>query len=328
MNTGCNARCRACEIWRQKIGSRLQADEIASWAPGWRRLGIGRIELCGEPTIHPQLETIIDGLRTHGFTLNILSNGLRLQPYLSQIREQAESLTVSLDGPPEIHDWIRGVANAFDRTEKNVRALRSSSPTFPIYGRCAVNRENLRYLNETVETAKKIGLTNISFCRLDTDTAAFGREQLENDDWSERLGALSLQIADTPLVDAVLDRLEAVHQDDFDSRYIVESPRMLRWQLSPALVTHANSGLTRGLRCNAPLMSVVVEPNGDVKPCWFLPAYGNLRKDSLERILDCAEAKSFRANLDVERNRVCQTCITPRVFDDAGNFQRGFPTQG
>ena len=60
--------------------------------------------------------------------------------------------------------------------------------------------------------------------------------------------------------------------------------------------------------CNAPWVSVVLEANGDVRPCFFHPAIGNIRRAPLQTILGDA-LRSFRGSLDVQANTICRQCV-------------------
>lgn len=325
MNSGCNARCITCEIWREKVGTYLSAAEIAEHASKWRERGVKLVELCGEATIHPELVEICAAFTANGLRFSFLSNGLRLGAFSRLIVEQAVSLTVSLDGPPDIHDRVRGVPRAFERLEQGLKVVRALSGTFPVYGRCAVHRENFLHMSDTVETARSLGLTSISFFGIDTDTPAFGREYLDAAAWRDRAMSLAFQADEMEMLDQEVGRLLERRAADFENRFIVESPQLLRLSLSPHQRSRAGNGQLAN-RCNAPFKSAVVEPNGDVKPCWFLPSHGNLRRaKDLHAVLEAPEAVSFRNELSIRDNKVCQRCITPRVFDESGASKSGFP---
>ena len=55
------------------------------------------------------------------------------------------------------------------------------------------------------------------------------------------------------------------------------------------------------VQCNAPWVSAVLEPDGNLRPCFFHPAYGSAA-GGLEDALNSPQAIAFRQSLDVERN--------------------------
>ena len=71
---------------------------------------------------------------------------------------------------------------------------------------------------------------------------------------------------------------------------------------------HLGQGPFPRVDCNAPWASVVIEAQGDVRPCFFHPAVGNLRKRPLTDLLADA-MPAFRRGLDVATNATCQRCV-------------------
>jgi len=53
---------------------------------------------------------------------------------------------------------------------------------------------------------------------------------------------------------------------------------------------------------------VVLEADGDVRPCFFHPAIGNIRRAPLDEILG-GSLRAFRGSLDVQTNAVCTQCV-------------------
>ena len=323
MNSGCNARCLTCEIWRERVGTVLSASVIASYLPEWKEGGVKLIELCGEPTIHPEFREICEMLNAANIRFSVLSNGLKLYKFAELIVDTAVSLTVSLDGPHVVHDQVRNVPRSFERLQRGVEAVRNASGSFPIYGRCALHRLNYKCMADTVDTARALGLTNISFFGLDDDSTAFGREHLEPEKWQDRMSSLAFSSDDIPSLNSYVRAISYSHAEDFESGFIAESPELLHRSLSPH---QRNNGLEieYEVRCNAPYKSVVIEPNGEVKPCWFLESYGNLRDHvSMQGVLETAKAIKIRGCAMTPENITCQRCITPRVFGDDGTSESG-----
>jgi radical SAM protein with 4Fe4S-binding SPASM domain len=55
-------------------------------------------------------------------------------------------------------------------------------------------------------------------------------------------------------------------------------------------------------------VSVVVEADGAVRPCYFHQAIGNVRRTPLSRIVE-RELPAFRRALAVGDNPVCRQCV-------------------
>lgn len=84
-----------------------------------------RIHLSGgEPFIYPGIMELITCIKKHGLFLTITTNGTYLEEYAEDIiRLKVNRIHVSIDGPQEIHDRIRGVPGTYDRIIEGLHRL-------------------------------------------------------------------------------------------------------------------------------------------------------------------------------------------------------------
>ncbi len=126
INEKCPLTCKHCMYKRELTAELLERAEIISW------LQEGRKDLV--PIVWTSLnskeplattELLLDiAETTHGHSDKqiIMTNALLLSPEIAdQISPFFDYVDISLDGPPEIHDSIRG-PGAFDRTWKNLKS--------------------------------------------------------------------------------------------------------------------------------------------------------------------------------------------------------------
>jgi MoaA/NifB/PqqE/SkfB family radical SAM enzyme len=52
-----------------------------------------------------------------------------------------------------------------------------------------------------------------------------------------------------------------------------------------------------------------LEPNGDVRPCFFHPVIGNTAGTTLGAVLNRPQAIAFRESLRVADNPICRRCV-------------------
>lgn len=316
-NSGCNAHCRMCDIWRERPGRFLTAKQVDAMVPGWAKLGVVRVILCGEPLLHPEYVEICTAIRKRGIKLDFLTNGLLLERHASEVANSCEVLQVSLDGPPAVHNHTRGHSLAFDRLRRGVAKVHEISPGHPIDGRCAVHRLNFRSLREVVATARQLGLRSISFSATDLhNREAFRREQTLTPELARKL---AIRGDDLAALDRELLSLEQENAGDFRSGFISDSPADLRRSLLAYYRGLAGLEPMPRPACNAPWTSAVLEYQGAVRPCFPLGVYGNVSDDkSLRDVVNSDAARALRSELDVTTDPtclrcVCQTLITDRV---------------
>jgi len=304
-----------CDIWRESGGRRLSITDIEGWLPDWRRLGVVRVVLCGEPLLHPDLMPMCRIIRAAGIRVDILTNGLLLKRRAGDIKDACDALTVSLDGPPKIHDEVRGRADAFARLERGVLAVKQVAPDLGVDARCAVHGLNYRSLRATVDTARALGLRSISFSGTDLhNEAAFRREDRVSDAYVRSL-AISGRSVDALAEEVRL--LEFEYAEDFRSGFISDPPHRLRRILVDYYRALDGQIPTPAPRCNAPWTSAVIEYDGTVRPCFPLSPYGNLfEHEGLDAVLNSAEARERRRLLDVASDPTCAGCVCQSDIQD------------
>lgn len=120
----CNLNCSMCfeklrdprpeltpDDWQHVI------DDFARFKP--------RIHLSGgEPLLYKGIGEIIHHCKRHGLYCAITTNGTLLAHHADTIiKHRVNELTVSIDGPRDVHDAIRGVAGAFDNTMRGLQII-------------------------------------------------------------------------------------------------------------------------------------------------------------------------------------------------------------
>jgi MoaA/NifB/PqqE/SkfB family radical SAM enzyme len=284
-----------CDIWKTTDNQSITLEEFERHLKDIEELQVEWVVFSGgEPLMHPDLFRLAGMLRSRRIKVTILSTGLLLERHAAEIVGNVDDVIVSLDGPPAVHDAIRGMPGAFERMRAGVRAVHGLASGFPIASRCTVQQGNAGHLVATVEAARELGLRSISFLAADLTSTAFNRPVA----WPEpRQSGIAPELA-------VLEQEIARLPED---GFVVESREKLA-----RIVAHfrAHYGWEEPVapRCNAPWVSAVVEANGDVRPCFFHPAIGNLGSTTLREVLNGPLAENFRTSLNVSENTICRRC--------------------
>jgi radical SAM enzyme (rSAM/lipoprotein system) len=101
----------------------------------------------GEPLMRPDLEECGRGIYERGFAWGMVSNGFALtEERLDRlIKSGMGSMTISLDGLQESHDWMRGREHSFARASAAIRML-AARKDFVFDVVTCVNRRNYEEL--------------------------------------------------------------------------------------------------------------------------------------------------------------------------------------
>lgn len=302
----CNCRCMMCDIWRIREAKEIAPADLEKQLSSFRKLGVRWVVFSGgEPQLNEKWAYLAQMLRQIGSRVTLLTAGLLLKSQARQIVDSVDDVIVSLDGPPAIHNKIRRIASAFEQMAEGVKALHQLRPDFQVRARCTVQSANHCSLGETVQSAKDIGLTSISFLAADLTSTAFNRPE----GWlADRLSRVALDPEEIEVLEAEVERLVRERRADFDSGFIVESPDKLR-RIVQHFRAHLRQAEDVAPRCNAPWVSAVIEASGDVRPCFFHRVLGNIHRQPLPEILNGPEALQFRASLDVANDATCRRCV-------------------
>jgi MoaA/NifB/PqqE/SkfB family radical SAM enzyme len=298
----CNSRCISCDWWKQTGEGDLTIDEIAVIAEALPALGTRLVAFSGgEPLLRPDVFHVAALFRAHGVDLHLLTSGVLLERHAESVAEYFGRVTVSLDATTEeSYQAVRGVA-ALGTVGKGVERLRQIAPCTPVTARATLHRANFRELPRLIDQARTMRFDGISFLAADLSSTAFGRRG------HDERPPLDLDADAVAEFEDLVERTIIAHQVDFESGFILDSPRKLR-RLPRYYAALAGQSPFPENHCNAPWVSVVIEADGDVRPCFFHPAIGNIRRAPLEDILGDS-LRSFRDSLDVQANAVCERCV-------------------
>jgi MoaA/NifB/PqqE/SkfB family radical SAM enzyme len=295
-----------CDIWRIRQVREITADDLRVHLESLRKLRVRWVVFSGgEPQLHTDLAALSRLLRAEGVRLTLLTAGLLLQAQVATIATTMDDVIVSLDGPPDIHNQIRRVREAFETLGRGVRALREIRPQIEIRGRATVQKANCTHLRAIVAAARQLGLNSISFLAADVTSEAFNRPG----GWpANRQETVALGGEEIAALEHEVEMLIEQYGNQIESGFIVESAEKLR-----RIVRHFRAQLGEiapvAPTCNAPWVSAVVEADGTVRPCFFHRPIGNIHEKALAEIVNGDPAVEFRRQLDIPANPVCQRCV-------------------
>jgi MoaA/NifB/PqqE/SkfB family radical SAM enzyme len=306
-HSACNCRCVMCDIWKDnKNLKQLTEEDVSGLMSSLKKLGTKQVLMSGgEALLNPNFFELCKILKRQKIRITLLSTGLTLKRNAEQLLEWVDGLIVSLDGTPEVHDRIRNIPGAFLKLQEGIHHLKKLKPSFPVSARMVIHKLNFKCWPQAIDTAKELCLDSISFLPADVGSHAFNREIL----WSaDRQEEVLIGKEELPLLEEIVDYILTEYVQDFDRRFISESPDKIRKIMGYYKALHGLNEFPFK-KCNAPWVSVVVEADGMVKPCFFHPSFGNIHEQELEEIINGDKMKKFRKDLDMDRNETCKRCV-------------------
>jgi len=306
VHSACNCRCVMCDIWKANANRReISPEALASHVAAIRDLHVKRVMLTGgEPLLNRDVWMLCALLRSEGIAVTLVTTGLLLDGHAEAIASNIDTVVVSLDGPADVHDAIRRVPGGFDKIRRGINTLRQAPRRPRLIARSVVQRANYSRVGDTLAAARHIGFDELSFLAADLSSKAFNRPEPWSD---ERRAGVAIPAPELPAFEEAIDRARAGDDQVFESGFVVGGAaslaRIHRYYAAVA-------GLTKfpRVRCNAPWVSAVLEPDGAVRPCFFHDAYPTEIGD-LGETINSPRAIAFRKALDVDTNPTCQRCV-------------------
>ena len=117
----------------------------------------------GEPMLYSSFRELVQEGKKRKLIVQIQTNGSLLARHADFLTAQGvEAITISLDGPPAVHDSIRRGRGSYDQLIEGARAVIAARkkrrlPTPVLSFNFTITRENFRHLPEVVDIAAGLG---------------------------------------------------------------------------------------------------------------------------------------------------------------------------
>jgi len=264
----CNLRCKYCYINFSHAAPDMPFAQLELIIRDAADMGTERISLeGGEPLIRKDIGDIVNLVRDLDMECNINTNGFFVAAKIEQIK-RVDMLSVSLDGPKEVHDAMRG-AGSFDKAIQAIGIARQRG--IKVHVLFVMNRSNRYSLDALLDLAQTHGFTLIPTSLFFQAGAKIDERRstefvLEDDDYRQWLAEIyDRKKAGAPIVWS-LGTL----------RYVTNWPVTFR-ESNLFDIKNIGSGRKtafKPVKCRAANAFCVMDTNGDLYPCDPLLGYG------------------------------------------------------
>jgi len=318
----CNLECEFCYVgdllniegqWRQE----LSLDALQKAFPD--RDGMQVSLTGGEIFMRKDILSVLDVFRTKGYTCGYLTtNGTIINDERAQaLAELAQAgflkhISVSIDGPGDVHDRARGLKGTFERTAAGLRRLQAAARETGAPLRISINttvaQETLGTLEEIVDVAEELGVDAIGLNHLMYATPD------EVDETVRLIGAADSSVISTFVTPNPMVRAEEVQRRvaGLERRCRAKGIRFdMRPKVKPSIVqNYYTPGAPLQGRCLYPFQYARVSYSGKAYFCPFIRVeVGDLTQSSMEEIWNGPRYVDLRRRLLEEQLfPVCRRC--------------------
>jgi len=346
----CNYRCSFCHIWgdtgwalkepQRVIREQLDIEVLKGFIDQVARTGnkVGAILTGGEIMLYRHFEELVSHLRSRKMNVYVNTNGSLMKNRLPFLIENTVVVNVSIDGPEEYHDAIRG-KGSFRTICDNIEALMAEKKRrkkmFPFV---SVNmvlstsnyhsarsfipalRERFKdytvVLHDTKNPWQRRRDLSVNFSPLLYTTPERG--QAYADQMKEHLDCHVSPAWQGFVEESIPIDTEALKRD-LQAIWAEEGVDYSEYVDIHDYYTDIDNVFGRS-KCVAPWHELIIRRTGDVYPCVDLPDYklGNIYENSLEEIWQGERAVRFRDYLLNDNLMMCNRCT--RLFADPETF--------
>lgn len=315
-----------CGQWSEEGYMRLRQEDLKQemGLADWKRLvdeladhNIPSLLLRGgEPFLYHGILELLEYIRSKGIFTAIDTNGTMLKQYAEAISQIGNiHLTISVDGPEEIHDRVRGIQGTFQRIRDGVARLNeleqkgghkiSKSVNFTI---CANSYQSL---GRMPDVTRDLGLPVVCIVPYYYVPEAVGveyerilKDELGCSAYSWRGFHHETSGVDVELFLQELRKYKAGVQDLLDYPYMpLTELEYSTWFSNPVAPV-------KTLHCTNVEKLIDIQPDGEANFCVDFPDYhfGNVRKATIAEAWNSEQAERFRKYRREKPLPVCFRC--------------------
>lgn len=265
----------------------------------------GSVMLCltgGEPLLHPEFNRIVASAHKLGFPWGMTSNGTLIDRIRAEELKLLNmgSISISIDGLEESHDWLRNHKGSFQKAINAVKVLHESG--FDVQVTSVFHRKNLTELDAMYQLMDRLNVESWRVINMEPMGRALEYPELllQKEDYIR-----------------LLDFIRNLRNDP-------ETQMEVTYGCSH-LLPDKYERKVRGysFKCGSGIITASILCNGDIYSCLDIerrPEFvqGNIRKDDFTEIWNNG-FQLFRQDRSV-LNETCNVCNDRRIcFGDSGH---------
>jgi MoaA/NifB/PqqE/SkfB family radical SAM enzyme len=315
VNNVCNLHCKMCDVGTQYTESNFYdhmmgtkplnmplelitriVDQTAEYFPK-AKLGYA----FTEPGVYPHLIESLAYADSKNLFTSVTTNGLMLAKQADDLcKAGLDELIISLDGPPAIHNVIRGNKHSFEKAMEGIEkliAFRGRRPRISVF--CAITEWNIGHLVEFAEIFKDIPLKQMGFMH-----TVFTTESIS--------AAHNLVYGNA--YEATPSNMKEIHLENYDLLKLYEELQALKAKkysfpisFSPEIKTYEKlrefyqePEKKIGKLCGDAFENLMIKTDGTVIPAHsrcYKVTVGSLYKNTMHELWNASPLVAFRKDL-------------------------------
>jgi radical SAM protein with 4Fe4S-binding SPASM domain len=280
----------------------------------------------GEPFLFPNMIELLEYIHSKGMYISIDTNGTLLKKYAADlVRIGNIHITISVDGPEEIHDTVRGMKGCFQRIKEGIDELieieKNSKKTISRSICFTVSPFSVGGLGTMPDVARSLSIDTLVIVPYNYIPSSTGKRYVK--ELNDLFHTTAFSWTGFRHEESGIDFYE--FQKEYrkylaglngirNYPYMVLSEEEYRtWFENPA-------ALIGSPQCANIEKLIDIQPDGSANFCVDTPDYsfGNIKDSTLEALWNSEKASRFRAYRRINPLSVCTRCVSKHMSENAG----------
>ncbi|MFX1279707.1 MAG: radical SAM/SPASM domain-containing protein [Promethearchaeota archaeon] len=274
----------------------------------------------GEPLLYSHIVEFMKHVHESNIFLSLETNATYLKKYAYGVAKYVDLLSISVDGPREIHDYVRGVEGTYDKVKEGILEYRKAcnelkmDKTRPISFNCTIGVDNYKYIKGMIDVSKEMDVKSINLSLsyyLDEDVGKDYENTMKKKfaakavAWSGfyKESEIRKNMNFNLLIKDLNYLLNYKDGTTFKITPYINDESIINWYKDSKTLLFYD-------RCYVPWFLANIMPNGDVNFCCDYDDYiiGNITEHKLLDLWFNKKALKFRNHILNERFSICKRC--------------------
>lgn len=315
VNNVCNLHCKMCDVGTKNMDSNF-AQNLVGTHPLNMPLELVKKVMDDtamyypkakvayaftEPLVYPHLVESLQYAQQKKLRTTITTNALTLKRKAVDIAAAGlDELFISLDGPQEIHNEIRGNTKSFQKAVEGIELLTAQKNSPRISVICAITEWNVGHLMELIDSLKHLDIAEFAFMHTQfnsEETAEIHNASKWGQSYPTSESNIDIIDFNKMDLDLLMEEINTIQQLDesfevYFSPNIKTREQLETYYLKPTKIL--------GNHCAAVFNSLMVKSDGSVIPAHgrcYNHTIGNLYEQNLKEVWNADKLKKLRGDL-------------------------------
>ena len=336
VNNKCNLKCKMCDVG-QNVDSQFYRNMVREPELTVEQWKFFIDDLCGvyskesrpciaitstEPLMYKGLFDVIKYAKEKNFKVQLTTNGLLLPKYYKEVIESGvDDLWVSIDGPREVHNEIRGNPHVYDNAINGLKLIKSDEQykilKLPnIYLNYTITDKNYLFLEKFIFDIiwhEEIPFKSVCYSHLNfvTQNMSSRSNQQYGDicvSTPTCISGIDFSVFTRRVADLLSVQTSSILK--IYTEFASFSPNIVKSEDIYNFYNHPEKYISNHTQCTTPWRAAQIFCNGDVgvsTRCFNL-SFGNITKESFSDIWNGERINSFRKSLSKTENGSFPAC--------------------